>query len=121
MPTEFEAPQATEETIVTTRPARPKPKEDQQTKQLPPYAVVLHNDDLNTFEFVIIVLQKVFNYDLPKAFSLTREAHETGRSIVWSGSLEVAELKADQVRSCGADPVMKQAGAGPLKVSIEQQ
>jgi ATP-dependent Clp protease adaptor protein ClpS len=121
MPTEFGTPQAAEETIVLTRPTRPKPKEAQQTKPLPPYAVVLHNDDLNTFEFVICVLQKVFNYDLPKAFSLTREAHETGRSVVWSGSLEVAELKADQIRSCGPDPTMKQAGAGPLSVSIEQQ
>jgi len=70
---------------------------------------------------VICVLQKVFNYDLPKAFALTREAHESGRSIVWSGSLEVAELKADQIHSCGPDPVMKTAGAGPLRVSIEAQ
>jgi ATP-dependent Clp protease adaptor protein ClpS len=47
------------------------------------------------------------------------EAHEKGRSVVWVGPLEVAELKADQVRSCGPDPTMKARGAQPLGVSVE--
>ncbi len=102
------------ETIV--RPTR-QPRE--LTKQQPPYAVVLHNDDVNTFGYVMCVLQKVFHYDVPKAFTLTVQAHETGRSIVWTGSLEVAELKVDQIRSCGPDPQMKHIGAPPLAVSIE--
>ena len=73
-------------------------------KRQPPYAVVLHNDDVNGFDFVIEVLRKVFHYDQLKAERLTLQAHETGRSAIWSGSLEVAELKADQVRSCGPGP-----------------
>ncbi len=110
-----------EETFV--RPKRPqkKPQGKQKHQVLPPYAVVLHNDDVNTFEFVIGVIQKVFRYDFQKAVILTLEAHALGRSIVWSGSLELAELKADQIRSCGADPVMKDKGALPLRVSIEAQ
>ena len=48
------------------------------------------------------------------------EAHRSGRAIIWSGVLEVAELKADQIRSCGADPVMKFFGARPLRVSVDQ-
>ena len=47
------------------------------------------------------------------------EAHEKGRSVVWTGALEVAELKADQIRSCGPDPAMKARGAQPLAVSVE--
>ena len=34
-------------------------------------------------------------------------------------ALEVAELKADQIRSCGADPQQKAKGAQPLGVSVE--
>lgn len=93
--------------------ARAKPKRQ------PPYAVILHNDDLNTVEHVVAVLRKVFNYDRTKAVKLMLEAHTTGRSIVWSGMLEVAELKADQIRSCGPDPEAKARGALSLRVTVE--
>jgi ATP-dependent Clp protease adaptor protein ClpS len=102
----------------TTRPKK-LPRERKAAKKQPPYAVVLHNDDLNTFEYVIGVLRKVFHYDYIKAYRLTLQADVTGRSVVWSGSLEVAELKADQMRSCGPDPSTSSRGALPLRVTIE--
>jgi ATP-dependent Clp protease adaptor protein ClpS len=104
------------------RPAeRPEttPHEQTRPRQQPPYAVVLHNDDVNGFDFVVGVLCKVFHYGALKAFWLTLKAHVTGKSVVWSGSLEVAELKAEQIRSCGPDPNMKSRGAQPLRVSVE--
>jgi len=57
--------------------------------------------------------------DRAHAVKTLMEAHEKGRSVVWVGPLEVAELKADQIRSCGADPEMKAKGAHPLGVSVE--
>jgi ATP-dependent Clp protease adaptor protein ClpS len=96
-----------------------KPDEKTKRKVQPPYAVILHNDDVNGFDYVVAVLRKVFNYDRAKARKLTLEAHEKGRSIVWSGQLEHAELKADQIRSCGPDPIMKARGALALKVTVE--
>ncbi len=92
---------------------------DVRTKRQPPYAVILHNDDINTYGFVVEVLQKVFGYTLEKCVQLMLEAHHNGRSVVWSGSLEVAELKADQIQSCGPDPDQKDKGAEPLRVSLE--
>lgn len=101
---------------------RPKstPQEKTRTMKQPPYAVVLHNDDVNGFEYVVVVLRKVFHYGRMKALFLTLTAHMRGCSHVWSGSLEVAELKADQIRSCGPDPEKKSRGACPLRVSIER-
>jgi ATP-dependent Clp protease adaptor protein ClpS len=96
----------------------PAPSELPEARRQPPYAVVLHNDDLNGFDFVIGVLRKVFNYGWMKAFWLTLKAHLTGQSIVWSGSLEVAELKAARVRSCGPDPKGKK-GVTALTVTVE--
>jgi len=90
-----------------------------KTRRQPPYAVILHNDDINTMDFVIEVLRKVFGYPVEKCFELTLEAHEKGRSVVWLGALEIAELKADQIRSCGPDPDQKAKGAQPLGVSVE--
>ena len=90
---------------------------DTRTKRQPPYAVVLHNDDHNNVAFVVAVLQKVFGYAVEKCVKLMLEAHETGRAVVWVGSLEVAELKADQVHGCGPDP--HAAKAQPLRATVE--
>jgi ATP-dependent Clp protease adaptor protein ClpS len=95
------------------------PREKTKPKRQPPYVVILHNDNFNGFDYVVSVLRKVFNYDRVKAYQLTMAAHTTGRSIVWSGVREVAELKADQIRSCGPDPVAKAHGAVALRVTLE--
>lgn len=88
-----------------------------RTERQPPYAVILHNDDWNGADFVVVVLRKVFGYQIEKCVELMTEAHEEGRSVVWVGALEVAELKADQIHSCGADPRAK--NAQPLQATIE--
>lgn len=95
--------------------SKPKPN----TQKQPPYAVILHNDDLNSMAFVVEVLRKVFHYSRTKSIGLMLKAHASGRSIVWTGALEVAELKADQLKSCGPDPDAKVRGATSLKVSVE--
>jgi ATP-dependent Clp protease adaptor protein ClpS len=97
----------------------PETDTDTETRRQPPYAVILHNDDINSMDFVIAVLRKVFGYTDEKCFQLMIEAHDTGRSVVWVGPMEVAELKADQIHACGADPHQKARGAQPLGVSVE--
>jgi ATP-dependent Clp protease adaptor protein ClpS len=97
----------------------PETESETRTRRQPPYAVVLHNDDVNTMEFVVVVLRKVFGYTVEQCVELMLEAHEKGRAAVWVGALEVAELKADQIRSCGPDPEQKARGAQPLGVSVE--
>jgi ATP-dependent Clp protease adaptor protein ClpS len=103
------------------QPARPsaRPTPQNQPKILPPHAVILHNDDINTFQHVIGVLKRVFGYNTAHAFVLAVSAHRRGRTVVWSGQKEHAEFKAEQVVCCGADPVMRSRGALPLKVSVE--
>ncbi len=107
-----------EEVVVRTA-LREQTNTDTKTKRQPPYAVILHNDQANGFGFVVGVLQKVFGYGKPKALQLTLTAHLRGRSTVWTGCLEVAELKAEQIQACGPDPAQIKAGAQPLGVSIE--
>lgn len=100
-----------EQTQRKPAPSKPKPQ--------PPYAVVLENDDDHTFEYVIELLQRVFGYDLAKAFELTKTVHETGEAVVWSGTMEVAELKRDQVRGYGPDFFAMKVVKFPLGVRIE--
>lgn len=101
------------DTTVTT-----KPKEDSKTKLLPPYNVILENDDFHSFEFVIEVIRKALGYLEPKAFELTEQAHRQGRAVVWTGPKEVAELKLEQMTSFHEiRPDGKKLG--PLGVTIE--
>jgi ATP-dependent Clp protease adaptor protein ClpS len=104
---------------MTLPEALPREETDTRTERQPPYAVVLHNDDVNTMDFVIAVLRVVFGYPVERCIELMLEAHEKGRSVVWVGPLEVAELKADQIKSCGPDPTRRDAGAQPLGVTVE--
>ena len=95
----------------------PDTESDTRVRRQPPYAVVLHNDDRNTMDFVVLVLRKVFSYTVEKCVGLMLEAHEKGKAVVWVGPLEVAELKADQIHGCGGDPA--RPGAEPLRVTLE--
>ena len=99
--------------------ATPKPRTIDKPKRQPPHAVVLHNDPVNGFDYVVGVLRKVLHYNGGRAFWLTLRAHTSGRSVVWSGTLELAELKAEQIRACGPDPNKAADGALPLTVTIE--
>jgi ATP-dependent Clp protease adaptor protein ClpS len=98
---------------------QPVEETEAKTRRQPPYAVILHNDDHNTMGFVVAVLQKVFGYTIEKCVELMLEAHNKGRCVVWSGSLELAELKADQIIGCGCDPDAVNGVAQPLRVTVE--
>ena len=74
-----------------------KPREETRTRRIPPYNVILENDDYHSFEFVIEVLRKALNYSAERAYQLTELAHTSGRAVVWTGPKEVAELKAEQI------------------------
>ena len=95
-------------------------REKVRPKTQPPYAVIVENDDLHTFDYVIEVLQKVLGYDLQKAFLLTSQVHNAGQAVVWSGTLEVAELKRDQIRGFGPDTYAMKPVTFPLGVRVEK-
>ena len=100
---------------------RPGKRERSKTRptQQPPYVVVVENDDFHTWEYVIEVLQRVCGHGKSKAFLLTAQIHFTGRAHVWSGALEVAELKRDQIRGYGPDDYAPRPVKFPLGVTIE--
>jgi ATP-dependent Clp protease adaptor protein ClpS len=102
------------EPIVTTKT---RPKDRTRTRKIPPYNVILENDDHHSFEFVVEVLCKSLGCTPERAYQLTLQAHLTGRSIVWTGSKEVAELKVEQIRTFH-EP-RGESTLGPLTCHIE--
>jgi ATP-dependent Clp protease adaptor protein ClpS len=109
-----------------TRPNRPdvgittetQPRDTTRTRRIPPYNVILENDDHHSMQFVVEVLTKVLGCSVERAYQLMMEAHSSGRTIIWTGPREVAELKAEQIQTF---PEIRDDGAnlGPLGCSIE--
>ena len=62
-----------------------------------PWNVVVHNDPVNLMSYVTMVFQKVFGYPREKAEMHMLEVHRKGRSILWSGVRERAELFVQQL------------------------
>jgi ATP-dependent Clp protease adaptor protein ClpS len=98
---------------------RAKPQEAQRTRRIPPYHVILENDDHHSFLFVVSVLSKALGYSAERAMKLTMLAHHSGRAVVWTGSREVAELKVEQIRTFHETREQDGAKLGPLSCLVE--
>lgn len=107
------------EPIVSTA-TMPREKTDQETrtKRLPPYNVVILNDEEHTMDYVVELLGKLFAHPRKTSIDLTWRIHLTGRAVVYTTHKEKAELKRDQVLAYGPDPRMD-ISKGPLDCYIE--
>ena len=76
--------------------------------------VILYNDDVTTFDFVINVLVDVFEKDFDEASELTMQVHQEGAAKVGSYPHEIAETMVSQAIS------MARASGFPLRCEIER-
>ena len=97
---------------------RVKEEEEQKTRRQPPYNVILLNDDDHSFEYVIFMLQKLFGHPPEKGYQLAWQVHTEGRVIVFTTSMELAELKRDQIHAFGPDPLIERC-KGSMSATIE--
>lgn len=91
---------------------------ERKPKLLPPYHVVLLDDDDHTYEYVIRMLCELFRFPLEQAFLLAVEVDTQGRAIVDTTSKERAELKRDQIHAFGRDDLIDRC-AGSMSAVIE--
>jgi ATP-dependent Clp protease adaptor protein ClpS len=75
-----------------------------ERKELPPFNVVLLNDDDHTYPYVVEMLQRLFGHSEQFAYQLARTVDNQGRAIVLTTHKERAEFKRDQIRGFGSDP-----------------
>jgi len=88
--------------------ATAKPKRAQKVaprrnppQQLPPWKVLLHNDDKNEVGFVIKTIVELTTLNEQDAKERTNEANETGVALLLTTHKERAELYKDQFESKG--------------------
>jgi ATP-dependent Clp protease adaptor protein ClpS len=96
----------------------PKEKTEQKTKGLPPYDVVLLDDNDHSFEYVIFMLKALFGHPPEKGYKMAVEVDATGRVVVATTNLEKAELKRDQIQAFGPDPLIPRC-KGSMSATVE--
>lgn len=93
--------------------------EETHTRRVPPYNVILLNDDDHSMEFVVEVLCKALSISVEKAIQFMLHAHTTGEAVVWTAPKEVAELKAEQIQTFREVRERDNKQLGPLGVRVE--
>ena len=87
-------------TIQTTRCSGEEtatlPEVSRKTRRLPPHKVILHNDDVNDVEHVIVTILRLTPLKEPEAVMKTLEAHESGQAVLLVTGKERAELYVEQ-------------------------
>ncbi len=99
------------------RQRRPE-QSDTPPQHLPPYNVVLLNDNDHTYDYVIEMLGSLFGYNLTKGFSMAHQLNPHGRVIVLTTHKELAELKREQIHAFGRDWRLERC-AGSMSAIVE--
>lgn len=78
------------------------------------YQVVMYNDDYTTMEFVIEILEEIFNKKRQEAEKIMLSIHKAGKGIAGIYSYDIAMTKANTAMAWA-----KEEGF-PFKLSVEE-
>ena len=78
------------------------------------FAVIFHNDDFTPRDFVVYVLQEVFNRPFDQAERIMLSVHNDGKGIAGVYRLELAEQKAYDTADLAKE------NQYPLKITVEE-
>ncbi len=95
--------------VTTAEPTIEKETRSEEDLDLP-WQVVVHNDPVNLMSYVTMVFQRVFGYPREKAERHMLEVHHKGRSVLWSGMRERAELHVQQLHGYLLLATLEKAG-----------
>ncbi|MEE9381627.1 MAG: ATP-dependent Clp protease adapter ClpS [Hyphomonadaceae bacterium] len=86
-----------------------------KTKKPSLYRVLLLNDDYTPMEFVVFILEQLFNKDREQATHIMLHVHQKGVGVCGVFTYEVAETKVAQVRD------LAQRNEHPLQCTMEKE
>lgn len=79
------------------------------------FKVLLHNDDFTTMEFVVFVLQFVFNRDEAEAIAIMLKVHQEGVGLAGIYPYEIANTKCQKALN------LARAREYPLLCTVEEE
>ena len=93
----------------------PVAEAEEKTEEPPLFKVLLHNDDFTTMEFVVYVLQSIFNMPEDQAFRVMLNVHVQGIGVAGLYTYEVAEMKVAKTTALAREHEF------PLLVTMEKE
>ena len=87
----------------------------QETKKPELYKVLLLNDDYTTMDFVVEILETVFNKQPAEAYRIMMNVHTRGHGVCGVYPYEVAETKVSLVHDRARE------NGYPLRASMEEE
>ncbi len=79
------------------------------------FKVLLHNDDFTTMEFVVFVLEHVFNRPTGEAFAIMMAVHSAGVGVAGIYPYEIARSKAEKAMN------LAKAREFPFLCTVEEE
>jgi ATP-dependent Clp protease adaptor protein ClpS len=93
----------------------PVAEAEEKTEEPPLFKVLLHNDDYTTMDFVVHVLESVFNLPEDQAIQIMLNVHVKGIGVAGVYTYEVAEMKVAKTTAMAREQEF------PLLCTIEKE
>lgn len=90
-------------------------KKKEQLKKPPLFRVLFHNDNYTTMEFVVFILQAIFNKTESDAMNIMLSVHRNGLGVAGVYTKDIAETKVEKTHALAKEAEY------PLKLSIEPE
>ena len=87
---------------------------EEKVEEPPLFKVLLHNDDFTTMEFVIWILESIFNMAEEQAIQVMLNVHLRGIGVAGIYTYEIAETKVERTTTLAREQEF------PLLVTMEQ-
>lgn len=81
----------------------------------PMYDVIIHNDDYTTMDFVVMILETIFNKSQEDAIQIMLFVHEHGEAVAGTYIYDIAHSKADKAMA------LARSEGFPLHLSVNQK
>lgn len=85
-----------------------------KTKEPSKYNVVMHNDDVTTMDFVVMVLKRIFHKSEEEAETIMLKIHNEGAAVVGTYYKDIAQSKAQLTMNLARE------NGFPLKLTVEE-
>ncbi|HVR38520.1 MAG TPA: ATP-dependent Clp protease adapter ClpS [Thermoanaerobaculia bacterium] len=72
---------------------------EEKVQEPPLFKVLLHNDDYTTMDFVVMILESIFNMPEEQAVQVMLNVHLSGAGVAGIYTFEVAEMKVEKTTS----------------------